>query len=382
MAEPYVLDPDLGFIKDVSKFGGEDLKKCFQCATCAVVCPISPDDGPFPRKEMIASSWGLKDKVVGSSDVWLCHNCGDCSSKCPRGAKPGDVLSALRLYTIQEYATPKPLAQMVNDPKKLPILLAIPAVIFIVMGLLSNLVGLHWFNVAPGADQVWQSDFFNNYLVDIIMIPTFFFAISVFALGLKRFVGDMHANALAAGRTDKEKIDPVGFVQALIRAVPTIASHSKFNECTDNRDRGTSHMMVLYGFIGLFIVTNCFFIAEWIFHIEGPYRQINPVKWLGNIAGVSLVIGSALLIKNRLSKEDQVSSYPDWFLLGLALALGVTGMLTQMLRLGGLMTLSNIVYFLHLIAIWSLFAYTPFSKLAHLVYRTTAMAYNEYIGRK
>jgi quinone-modifying oxidoreductase subunit QmoC len=34
-----------------------------------------------------------------------------------------------------------------------------------------------------------------------------------------------------------------------------------------------------------------------------------------------------------------------------------------------------------LIAIWSLFAYTPFSKLAHLVYRTTAMAYAEYSGR-
>jgi quinone-modifying oxidoreductase subunit QmoC len=27
------------------------------------------------------------------------------------------------------------------------------------------------------------------------------------------------------------------------------------------------------------------------------------------------------------------------------------------------------------------FAYLPFSKLAHLVYRTAAMAYNEYAGR-
>jgi quinone-modifying oxidoreductase subunit QmoC len=44
--------------------------------------------------------------------------------------------------------------------------------------------------------------------------------------------------------------------------------------------------------------------------------------------------------------------------------------------------LSAFVYFLHLIFIWSLFAYTPFSKLAHIVYRTTAMAYQEYSGRK
>jgi quinone-modifying oxidoreductase subunit QmoC len=36
----------------------------------------------------------------------------------------------------------------------------------------------------------------------------------------------------------------------------------------------------------------------------------------------------------------------------------------------------------HLLFIWGLFAYTPFSKLAHIVYRTTAMAYQEYSGRK
>jgi len=382
MADAYMLEPDVGFITELSTLGGQDLKKCFQCATCSVACPISPDDGPFPRKEMIAASWGLKDRLIGNGDIWLCHNCGDCTTLCPRGAKPGDVLSALRLYTIQEYATPKKIAQMVNDPKKLPVLLAIPAVIFIVLGIISNIVGLSWFHPFPGADQVWQSDFINNYLVDIIMIPTFTAAIAVFALGLKNFVADIHANSLAAGRTDQEKIDPAGFVKAIIPTILTILSHRKFTECTENRERSTAHMMVLYGFIGLFVVTACFFLAEWVFHIEGPYRQINPIKWLANLAGISLVIGSVLLLKNRLAQKDGLHSYMDWYLLGLAVALGVTGMLTEMARLAGLMFLSNWIYFLHLIFVWSLFAYTPFSKLAHLVYRTTAMVYNEYIGRK
>jgi quinone-modifying oxidoreductase subunit QmoC len=31
--------------------------------------------------------------------------------------------------------------------------------------------------------------------------------------------------------------------------------------------------------------------------------------------------------------------------------------------------------------VWSLFAYTPFSKLAHLVYRTASMTYAEYTNR-
>lgn len=376
MAEKYLVEPDVGFIEEVAGLGGQDLKKCFQCATCSVACPISPENKPFPRKEMIAASWGLKDKLVGNADIWLCHNCGDCSTLCPRGAKPGDVLAAIRAYTIGEYATPRAIAKMVPKPNKLPILLGIPTVIFIIAAVLTRVI------FGEGGDGIWQSHFIHNYLVDIIMIPTFFGAVGVFALGLKNFLADIHANALQEGKTDKEKIEPAGMVQALIRVIKTVLAHSKFTECTDNRDRATAHMMVLFSFIGLFIVTNCFFIAEWILHIEGPYSQLNPVKWLGNVSGVALVIGSLLLIKNRIGKEDQASTYWDWQLLALVAGLGITGMGTEMARLGGMANLAYAIYFLHLVLIWCLFAYTPFSKLAHLVYRTVAMTYMEYAGRK
>ena len=382
MSEAIMLDPDVGFIKDVCALGGGDLKKCYQCATCSVVCPIAPENKPFPRKEMIAASWGLKDKLVSNADIWLCHNCGDCTTRCPRGAKPGDVLGAVRAYAVQDYAGPKGLGKLVRDKSKLPVLLAIPAAIFLVVGLLSNMVGLNWLNFSPAEGHaVWQSSYINNYLVDIIMIPTFFFAVGTFALGLKRFIADMHANALAEGKTKQEKIDPAGFVQALIKIIPTIFKHQKFNECTENKERSTAHMMVLFSFIGLFVVTNCFFIAEWILHIEGPYAQINPIKWLGNIAGIALIVGGLLMWKNRRAKTDSVSSYWDWYLVGLVLTLGLTGLGTELLRLGGFYSLMAFVYFVHLIAIWCLFFFTPFSKLAHLVYRTVAMAYAEYAGR-
>lgn len=377
MSDAYLVEPDMGFIKEVAALGGGDLKKCYQCATCSVVCPISPDNKPFPRKEMIAASWGLKDKLVGNADIWLCHNCGDCSTRCPRGAKPGDVLSAIRAYAVSEYAVPKALGKAVNDPKKLPILMGIPVVIFIVLGLITGL--LHF---APGGDEIVHSHFFSSWLVDMIMIPAFIWAAAVFALGLKRFLADIHANALLDGKTDKKSIDPLEFAKAFLRTIPTILKHDKFNECTENRERSTAHMMVLFGFIGLFIVTNIFFVVLYVFQIHGPYSQLNPVKWLANFSGVALVIGSALMIKNRLSQKDSVSSYKDWSLLGLALGLGLTGMLTEMTRLGGLAGISYAMYFIHLIFIFCLFAYLPFSKLAHLVYRTVAMTYAEYANRK
>jgi len=381
MSNTYLVEPDVGFIKEVTKLGGQDLKKCFQCATCSVACPISPDTKPFPRKEMLATSWGLKDRLIGNGDIWLCHNCGDCSTLCPRGAKPADVLSAVRSYAVSEYAIPKALGKAVNKPGLLPILLAIPAILFLVVGTLSNMVGLDWLSFAPQGAEIWQHDYINNLLVDTIMVPTFFAALAVFALGLKRFMADMHANALLEGKTTKEKIDPAGFVQALIKIIPTIFKHQKFSECGENKERATAHMMVLFGFIGLFIVTNCFFIAEWVLHIEGPYNQINPVKWIGNLGGIALIIGGGLMVAHRMSKKDQINSYKDWYLLGLVMGLGITGLLTELLRLGELHGAMAVTYWLHLILIWALFAYTPFSKLAHLVYRTVAMAYQEYSGR-
>lgn len=377
MADAYVIEPDIGFINEVKGLGGGDLKKCFQCATCSVACPISPDNKPFPRKEMIAASWGLKEKLVGNGDVWLCHNCGDCTTLCPRGAKPGDVLAAIRAYAVTEYGPVKAMGKLINDPKKLPIVLGIPALLFLVLGLVTGLL-----NFSPGGDRIVHGHFFSTWLVDMVMLPAGAWAVINFAIGLKRFLNDMHQNALQEGKTDIEKIDPKGMVLGLLRVIPTIIKHDKFNECSENKDRAAAHMMVLFGFIGLFIVTNIFFVAIYGLQIHGPYSQMNPVKWLGNVSGVALIIGSLLMIRSRLSKKDQVSAYKDWWLVGWALALGLTGMLAQVTRLMGLGGLSYTIYYIHLMFIWSLFFFIPYSKLAHLVYRTAAMAYNEYIGRK
>lgn len=381
MADKYLVEPDVGFIKELQGLGGDTLKKCFQCATCSVACPISPDNRPFPRKEMIAASWGLKDRLISNGDIWLCHNCGDCSALCPRGANPGDVLSALRSYAITEYATPKMLGKIVNDPKMLPVLLLIPVVIFFVLGFILKAFGVNWLNFSPGGEEIVHAKFFSTWLVDLIFVPTSMWAVAVFALGLKRFITDIHDNALLEGKTDKKDINPIEFVQALGRVIPTILKHKKFSECGENQERSTSHLMVFYSFIGLFIVTAIFFVVLYVFQIHGPYQQINPVKWLANVSGIALVIGSLLMIKDRLTK-DEVSVYKDWYLLGLVFGLGVTGMLTEMTRLAGSAGLSYTLYFIHLVFVFNLFAFLPFSKLAHLVYRTVAMAYAEYAGRK
>jgi quinone-modifying oxidoreductase subunit QmoC len=379
MTDKYLIEPDVNFVKEIIGLGGDTLKKCFQCATCSVACPISPDTKPFPRKEMIAASWGLKDRLVGNLDVWLCHYCGDCTTKCPRGAKPGEVLGAVRSYAIADYATPKAVGKAVNDPKMLPLLFAIPVVVFLVLGLITGLLD---FSPGLGEKGIAHHLFFSTWLVDLIFIPLAIWVVVVFALGLKRFIYDIHENAVLEGKTDKKELEFGGLIKGLIGVLPSILKQDKFSECTENKDRDVAHLMVFWSFIGLFIVTNIFFFALYGLGIHGPYSQLNPVKWLANAAGIALIIGAALMIKNRLSKTDQTSNYKDWYLLGLVLGLGVTGMLAEGTRLAGAAGLTYFMYFIHLVFVFNLFAFLPFSKLAHLVYRTVAMAYNEYANRQ
>ncbi|MBW2020187.1 MAG: quinone-interacting membrane-bound oxidoreductase complex subunit QmoC [Deltaproteobacteria bacterium] len=379
MANSYWVEPDIKFVKQLMGLGGETLKKCFQCATCSVVCPISPDEKPFPRKEMIAAQWGLKDKLVGNMDVWLCHQCNDCSSYCPRGARPGDVLNAVRSYSIQQYAWPSWLARIVPDARFWWLLLAIPVAIFLVL-----LGGTGYLKIPAG--EIEFAKFFPTLLVDIIFIPlaTVWLPL-VFGIGIYRFMNDIHKNALAEGKAKRKDLNIPDFLKSVVCILPTILRHSKFSQCSTNKDRYLAHILVLFSFIGLFVVTSFFFVALYILHEPGPYSLANPVKILANVSAIALFIGVLLMISNRLKDKGSnvgKGSYFDWSLIVLVLGLVVTGGLSELTRLAHLPAVAYPMYFTHLVFVFCLFAYLPYSKLAHLVYRTLAMAYSRYAERE
>ncbi|OIP62964.1 MAG: heterodisulfide reductase [Nitrospirae bacterium CG_4_9_14_3_um_filter_53_35] len=380
MADTTVVKPDLSFIRELKAAGGDTLKQCYQCATCSVVCPQSPDNKPFPRKEMIWAGWGLKDRLVSDPDIWLCHHCGDCTSYCPRGAKPGEVLGAIRKQAIQHYAPVQFLAKAVNNKDSLLTVLAIPVVILTVAMLITPALNraLPESLMHVGA----FGNFINTWLVDLTFTSAALFAVWSAYKGITGMWADMKAGSLPPA---------AGSIGAGITAVvKEILAHSKFKECGVNKARATAHMLTFYAFIGLAVTTTIGFIVMYFTGEESvPGRMLFiMMKFIGNISAVVLLAGAGLLIMNRRAKDEKSGrgSYFDWLFLNIVLLVGLTGLLAQILRyVGADIHNPNLpakaVYFVHLVCVFYLFAYAPYSKFAHLFYRTTALVFAKMSGR-
>ncbi|MBM9605451.1 quinone-interacting membrane-bound oxidoreductase complex subunit QmoC [Desulfopila inferna] len=386
------VQPDVEFIKYLKGVGGDTLKKCYQCATCSVVCPLSGDQKPFPRKEMIWSQWGMKDALLTDTDVFLCHQCGDCTEKCPRGAKPAEVLGAIRAYAYNFYAWPRGLANLASNAKGLPLLIGIPSVIILVLWFISGGLMDNWnanFEAGYGYQRMFGHWDFHWYAKNIFFIVLF----SVPAAGLAIFSAYMGIRNLWKGMASKHDLNPdykpstVQFVQQFLwPSIKEILNHNRFDECTVNTDRKKGHKPLVFAFIGLFVVTLWSLFANDILGLfwpqfHGPMTFWNPVKLLGNVSAIALIYGMYILWTSRSEKEKNAGiqgNFYDWFLIWEIMAVGVTGLLAEVFRWAGLATFGHIIYFLHLVTVMMLFLYMPYTKFAHIVYRTFAMAFEKY----
>jgi len=382
---PTLVQPDRAFLGSLLSGGGEDLKRCFQCAACSVVCELSRADSPFPRKEMLWAQWGLKDRLLADVDVWLCHDCADCSARCPRGARPGDVLAAIRRESILHYAFPRFLGRWVNQPRFLPLLLLLPA---LVLGL-----------AILARDPVERALGISAALDDRIVLPTWnqlpqSLLITLFGLvalldvvaitvGVARFWRDMGATDRRAGRP-AGGLAPRRLLPSLVSALGAIFRHDDFGRCTAERSRQVAHMAVFLGFCALVVVDLWVLSARFnpliLDGVVYPFGFWSPWKILANLGGLAVLGGGLLMVRDRL-KSSRPGTYFDWAFLGILLSVVLTGFASEALHYARMDVVRQVAYFCHLVSAFVLLVFLPHSKFAHMIYRTVAMVYAERSGR-
>lgn len=388
MAEILEINQDKGFIDDLKCSGGENLKKCYQCATCSAVCSLSTPQSPFPRKEMLMAQWGMADRLMSDPDLWLCYQCNDCSTYCPRGAKPGDVLAAVRLYIYKKFSFPSFMGQALGSSKALPFLVLLPILILLGCVLFTAPVDASGNYIFLSADMIDYDLFLPHKTVDALFVLGMVFIMTFALTGFIRFWKGLKSNGYET---------KTSFVPALIKTIVRIIGHSDFYECEANRPRAIGHIFLFAGFGLSMVVTGLIFVLIFIPHYMHEWQIMNinilpwppielpsPIKIIGALGGIGLIVGALLLLARRWSKGEDVgaNSYADRLFLWIIFLVGLTGMLSWIMRsYVGLPVPAYLTYFIHMVCVYFLLWYMPYSKFSHMVYRTLALVYARSIGR-
>ncbi len=374
------MEVSVEFVRDVVEFGGKTLKKCYQCATCSVICPQSPDEQPFPRKEMIWAQWGARDKLLKDADIWLCHQCNDCSEYCPRGAKPGEVLGAIRAKVIQEFAFPSFFAKLLMRPSGIVVYFGIP--IFL------TLLYLALFNPAIPEGEIVIGNFIPHLHVELAGFAVGAWVLLVTAIGAFRFwtaINSEVSKVYEYELKDEFKVLKASprFIECLFWAIVDVLKHSRFSECGTSKYRYYAHFMIFWGFVVLGIATLGDIIYLYGLGVEELALPISdPVKLLGNLGAALLVIGSGWAIVARFSDERiGYGTYFDWLFLATIFGVSISGIAVELLRYAG-SVVAYFAYLAHLVLVFALLAYAPYSKFAHLIYRTLAYTWAKSVGRE
>lgn len=85
---------------------GEKTRLCYQCKKCTAGCPVSFAMDLMPHEIMNCLRWGMDERVLSSSTIWLCAACETCSVRCPNGIDIAGVMDALRSISLKRHYPP------------------------------------------------------------------------------------------------------------------------------------------------------------------------------------------------------------------------------------------------------------------------------------
>ena len=360
------------FLNDLKKFGNVHVEDCFNCGNCTAICPLSTGDDNFPRRMIRYAQLGLEDQLISSKELWLCYYCGECTETCPREADPGEFMATARRYAISK-ADRIGLAKLCyTTPIFNLFFLTILAVVFAFI-LLSqkgdippDILDLFAFIPSP---FIHNTGIVAGVIVAILALS----GIITMTVNVSKKLNFPKGTRLNWGQALWDTL----WNEVLLQK--SYVKESKAKKGPWYLQRWFLHGSVMWGFMGLFLVTAVNYLFE-LLHIKetGTFMPVwHPIRFSGIISGLLMVYGSTMFIVRRLQKHDATfehSTRPDWFFLILMWLSGVTGFALDVAIY--LPTAQNWGYWVliaHLIVIGELLLLAPFSKFSHAVYRVVAL---------
>jgi ferredoxin len=349
---------DLAMVERVKKLGGFDLSACYSCGTCSAVCPLSKDELSFPRKMIRYSLLGLEKKILASPEPWLCYYCGECSKTCPREADPGGLMMALRRFTIRKYSIGRVADAFYSAFASGIAFVVLTAIVIAAIFLSYN----------PAMDRT-KADFLSFISLERIHVAGIAIAVFIGAAFL--------ANIWIMYRAMKAGSYGAAFSRSnlkvsSVKALREVAFQERFGECEDLTFRRWAHLLVSWGFMGMFLAT-CIILGV-------DYKVLPFPRWVslvvGSLSGAATIVGLAYYVRLRLRRGAEYSKYShltDWVFLALLVLSVVSGFVIVAFRFMHMPMAAYGTYAFHLVFVFNLLVSLPFTKFAHIVYRPVAL---------
>jgi len=377
-----LVDTDL--LSDLQRFGAADVSACFSCGTCTAICPLSDNDGTFPRRMIRYAQVGMKGELLSSKELWTCYQCGLCSDSCPTEADPGEFMASARRYAIASY-DPTGLSRILYTRPIIGSLIAVVVAAFFAVFMYAShgpqdAASLALFTFVPEELIHW-----TGIAVMVLMVASGAVGIATMARGVARHEGvslrTMFGSRASVARTGAALWGALG--------VESLGQRRYREDCKDDepaeplyRRRWLIHALTIWGFLGLLAAT----ILDWGLALTGikatgtPIPLWYPSRLIGTVAGISLVYGVSMFIVNRLRRVNhaaQNSTTSDWLLLGLLWITGATGFFIEVaLYLPDAPAWGYWVFLFHVAVAMELMLLMPFTKFAHAMYRPVALFFH------
>ena len=366
----YRADPR--FLQELHKQGAANIDACFNCGNCTAVCPLSTDKENFPRRMIRYAQLGMRDRLAGSKELWMCYYCGECTATCPRQADPGEFMAAARRYAIARYDR-FGLARLLYASGTFTVLFL--ALLAVALGLF-----IYAFHGPMARENLRLFAFIPAEVIHTIGVAAGVIIVLAAISGMTRMMVNIGKN----GRPEGARLN---WLPALWETMKEVFGQQRYRrDCEAYREpqpwyiqNWFVHASMLWGFMGLFLATALDYLLILLgVKLTGTWVPVwYPTRLLGTLAGAMLVYGVTAAIVKRMRKRDEAATYStpsDWAFLILLWLGGISGFALEVaIYLPQPYDLSYWILLAHLVIVLELLVLLPFTKFAHVLYRTVAL---------
>jgi ferredoxin len=357
-----------GFVHEVRAYGRFDVDGCLNCGSCTVVCSLSDGRASFPRKPMQQTLLGLKSSLVGSLEPWLCHDCGDCATACPRQTEPRESMMTLRRYLAAHYDLTG-ISSRIHRSRTWE--LKAMGVVALLVFVLVVLYHLYYVDLI-------MDDFVSTPMGLEHMFPLMtYFSLVVFLLPLSIMV----ANAVRMYRytmtgNSEARIPFHLYLTEAKTLIIHLFTHRNLRQCSEDahHTRWIGHLLLGTACTMMCVIPLLF--LGW-FQTDAIYPFYHPQRLLGYCAAAVMIVVPLDIVIRRIRKRDQQHKFSepsDLIFPIMLLLVAVTGIAVHIFRYAEMSLACHYTYALHLAVVVSLvMVEMPFGKWSHVMYRPLAL---------